>query len=107
MSAVSAGAASTKVFTQNNLTYGMYPPASKYTENSIKAIADAAVDAAEVATLTVQCASGLDVACGTLSREAEAQAQRETEAAERRAREAASPCAHPLPPWPSPPTLGT
>ena len=39
-----------------------------------KAIADAAVDAAEVATLTVQCASGLDVACGTLSREAEAQA---------------------------------
>ena len=44
---VSGGAASTAVFTQNNLTYGFYPPAGSYTTNSMLAIeyAARAVDA--------------------------------------------------------------
>ena len=65
---VSGGAASTAVFTQNNLTYGFYPPAGSYTTNSMLAIeyAARAVDTRAQAGATrdsdSRCGGG-DVSC--------------------------------------------
>ena len=39
---LSAGSAATTVFAQNNLTFGLYPPASMYTASGLEAIAAAA-----------------------------------------------------------------
>ena len=59
---VSGGAASTAVFTQNNLTYGFYPPAGSYTTNSLLAIA-AAAQAVDARAQTVAALPG-DSRCG-------------------------------------------
>jgi hypothetical protein len=39
---LSGGAATTTVFTQNNLSFGLYPPAGQYSQNGVYSVADGA-----------------------------------------------------------------